>query len=87
MAKLGIDFDPNPLTIDRMVRNVIAGTLVTMVEAIFDDSGNSLPLDTSIPVDGYTIQNNDKVYVKDSATPGQINGIYVATVTGTTIVW
>lgn len=80
MAKVGLDFDPNPLTLDWMIRNVIAGNLITLVDAILDDHWSSLPLTTATPVDWYTIQDNDKVYVIDSATPWEIGWVRVATV-------
>lgn len=60
---------------------------VTIVSAILDSWAVSLPVDTSIPVDWYTILNGDTVYVKNSATAGEINNIYTAAVSGTSIVW
>lgn len=88
MTKVGIDGSADTDSLDYKINNIDTSWVwVTVVDAIHDDDSNPLPTTTPWVVDWYTLQDGDKVYVKDSSTAWQINRIYDVSISGWTITY
>jgi len=58
----------------------INNSFVSLIHLFFNDSWNSLPLVDTTQIDWRTVITDFLIYVIDSATPGEVNKIYKASV-------